>query len=267
MKYFQIWVILWCILWLPSACGEVATEHDEHMDDTHRVEYVLEWDTQGVALDADSFRLTSNVGYEIQVDAAYLVAFLVQMIPCDEEFLGLQRREKPVATPAWEKWWQRTLGMRVAHAGHGEDDVEVSAIEQSQVENLVEATTMYLGARPLNGGNYCNVHYLVAAGGTTAAGLPAEPNMVGTSLYLKGTWKETGAGEPTPFVVQTSSAYGILRGLQLSSHDPNATVTIQRSLGRLFDDVVWQEMSDTQTERQILENIVKSANVLVSLAE
>ena len=269
------WVL--AILLVLAGCGQGVSEQVMEQDFSsgpHQVDYHLSWDTSGVTLTDNGLELRNNLGYEIKLRAGYLVFYSTQLVPCgDDESTELtQAATKGID---WGKWFGRVIGIRTAHAGHGDEDMDPSVMAQSYVENLTAPEAMELGSRTIEGTRYCQIHYLVARGGSGTVGLPEDQDMVGASLYMEGTWSLEGA-TPQPFTILSSVAYGTLTNLYPESYygvsdkefelDANlvgARVNIERDLLGLFEDLNFETMTATQKERRVLQNVIEYSRIHV----
>lgn len=255
---------------------EAATEGSALPDGPHQVDYILSWNTDGVTVAETGLELRNNLGYDIEVSGGYLVFYSTQLVPCEGDPSAELSRAKDSGIN-WGKWWRRLVGIRTAHAGHGEEDLDASVVAQSAIEDLTNPVMMEVGSRTIEGTRYCQIHYLVARGGTGTTGLPEEQDMVGASLYLVGSWSMEG-GEPQDFMILSSVAYGTLSNLypnsfygvvdqefEVDANQNGARVEIRRNLLGLFENVNFQDMSDTQLERRILQNVIEHTEFQVEL--
>ena len=267
--------IAWLMIF--TGCGASVVEEAEQLDlfaGPHEVEYHLSWDTEGVKLSGDGPELTNNLGYDIQLRSGYLVFYSTQLVPCadDEEAELAQTEHRGID---WGRWWGRLIGIRTAHAGHGDEDLDPSVMAQSYIENLGAPESMTLGSRTIEGTRYCQVHYLVARGGAETIGLPEDQDMVGASLFMEGTWTLDGM-QPQPFTILSSAAYGTMTQLysasdygvpdkefELNASEAGARVEIERSLYGLFEDLDFETMTDTQLGRQVLQNAIEYSRIHV----
>jgi len=260
----------------PEPVQEVATQGEASSGEPHQVDYHLSWNTDGVTVSETGLELSNNLGYDIEVSTGYLVFYSTQLVPCEDDTSGELTRAKDSGID-WGKWWGRLIGIRTAHAGHGEENLDASVVAQSAIEDLTNPVTMEVGSRAIEGTRYCQIHYLVARGGTGTTGLPEELDMVGASLYLAGSWSLEG-GEPQDFMILSSVAYGTLSNLypdsfygvadkefEVDASQNGARVEIHRNLLGLFENVNFQEMSDTQLERRILQNVIEHTEFQVEL--
>ena len=260
-----------------GGCGQTVSEEvlvTEVTPGPHQVDYHVSWDTSGVTLNDGGLELRNNLDYEIELSAGYLVFYSTQLVPCeDDESSELARGQTNGID--WGKWWDRVIGIRTAHAGHGDEDMDPSVMAQSYVENLIAPESMQLGSRIIEGTRYCQIHYLVARGGSGSIGLPEDQDMVGASLYMTGTWSLAGEA-PQPFTILSSVAYGTLANLypesyygvsemefELDASLAGARVEIERDLYGLFEDLNFETMTDTQMERRVLQNVIEYSRIHV----
>lgn len=270
------WVWIASLAMLVS-CGQSIVEQEvdtETSPGPHQVDYLVSWDTSGVTLSDDGFELTNNLGYDIELTGGYLVFYSTQLVPCEDD----ESSELALVQSSgidWGKWWGRLVGIRTAHAGHGDEDLDPSVMDQSYIENLVAPETMELGSRTIEGTHYCQIHYLVARGGAETIGLPEDQDMVGASLYMQGTWSLNGA-DPQPFMILSSVAYGTMVNLyptsyygvaekqfELDASLSGARVEVERNLLGFFDDLDFETMTDTQLERRVLQNVIETSRIHV----
>lgn len=229
------------------------------------IEYELSWNTEGALVTETGFSLTNDQSINVAVSRAYLVLYSTQLVPCEDDnqtVLGFLRQ------------W---LLPRVAHAGHGGDIRDPSAVTVPYVENLVTLLTVKLASKRVTDTRYCQIHYLVGRAEPGSEELPEEHDLVGTSLYIEGTWMGPDDNERTAFGIDTSTAYGALEELYpkksdgtqgsayvLDMNNHGAQVLIERSLSGMFDGIDWLEMNDTQVERQVLTNIIEQVQITVT---
>lgn len=265
------WVLV-ALLFL-GGCGQTVSE-EGLTPGPHQVDYHVSWDTSGVTLTDDGLELRNNLNYEIELRGGYLVFYSTQLVPCeDDESSELTRAQ--TKNIDWGKWFGRVIGIRTAHAGHGDEDMDPSVMAQSYVENLIAPEAMELGSRTIEGTRYCQIHYLVARGGSGTIGLPEDQDMVGASLYMEGTWSLEG-GAPQPFTILSSVAYGTLTNLypesyygvsdkefELDANFVGARVEIERQLSGLFEDLNFETMTTTQLERRVLQNVIEHSRIQV----
>ncbi len=207
--------------------------------------YHLTWHLDGASVGDDgALQWTTDLGYDVRVDRAYVVAYRVSLAQCDD------------AEPTAYVW-------------HGED------IDPSSAGNLVEAAGAAAVA-PLevefDPATYCRVHYLVARADGGTSTLPDDANMDSASLVLSGAFAAPGSDAWQPLSIATGEATGVLEALADTTVDISATslparaaVQIDRSVGTLLDgarldidtpaDVAWQAL------RNLRENTVVSIEI------
>ena len=252
-------VSLGCLNLLALACSQ-----DQAEPIVHEISYVLDWNTDGVEFEDSALTLTNNLGIDVHVDAAYLVLYSAQMVACEtnDSILG-----------HIFDW----LMPGIAHAGHGGENRDPSAMLIPTVEDVLQAKRFELGRQTVSDMLYCQVHYLVGRAEENAQFLPTEQDLIGTSLYLRGSWSLMDSEISTDFLVETSTAYGALKDLyplgkfgdesaayELDMNESGAEVVIERSLGSMFDDVDWMQMNETAVERKILANIIDQVRITVT---
>ena len=247
-------------VWLLFGCSEQDSEPIGH-----DIDYALTWNTDQVDFDSSGFSLTSNLGVKLDIRVAYLVLYSTQLVACENDSSSVLSK--------LYNWFMPSI----AHAGHGGENRDPSAMLIPTVENLVRAEKIELGSLYVADRVYCQIHYLVGRAEDNAQFLPEDFDLVGTSLYLEGSWSYEPDEAPTEFIIDTSTAYGALKSLypsgsygddsrvyELDVNNSGASVVIERSLSGMFDDVDWREMNATAVERKVLSNIIEQVSITVT---
>jgi hypothetical protein len=228
------------------------SDHTSSAGSIAEVRYHLTWDWGDAEPTDSGWRVITDRDYAVEVTEGYLVTYSVQLAPCTDEELGAGR---PLP---------RLFGAGRAWAGHGGEE-DPSAWLTGIAEPLATPQSVSLEPVTLDEGLYCNAHYLVARAESKTMGLPDAFNLVGTSLYIEGTAALDG-GEPKPFSIWSTLPVGELApwsdpvsGVDLS--EGALDVTFTRDLGRLFDGVAFQTMSDESIEKTVLLGLIERLSV------
>ncbi len=224
-------------------------ELDAEAPDT--VRYRLTWRTEGAERTAEGWVVESDLGYRVTLSEGWLVTHSVQLVPCQTAM----RQERS---------WLRFLGIGTAWAGHG-GDLDPAAVDDPYVESLLDADEPLLfGFREMPGTSYCRVHYLAGhAMDRTVRNLPEAPDLLGTSLWLRGAWSR--GGRSGAVEVTTGLAYGGFRDLAEAPAEPpfeltsGAEVVVERDLAGLFDGVALDAVEPEALGRAVLRNLVVGA--------
>ena len=100
----------------------------------HAVTYVLGWETAGAErTDSGAWRMRTDLDYEVELRAGWLVSHSVQLVECPQDSMGLRVL--------------RMLGIGVAYAGHGETD-NPAEVYSPLMESLVAPARVAFGERP-----------------------------------------------------------------------------------------------------------------------
>ena len=241
MKYTKLgWV--GCLF---LGCADTSNRSQNEGVLVHEVTYDLAWDLDGSALQS----LQNNLGYQVEIETAYLVHYSVQLIPCAEE--------SSVTAAVFAPW--------IAIAGHGdENDPSMSPIPV--VEALHGQEPLSLGTVQMTPNRYCGVHYLIGRANVASDGLPPEVSLVDRSLYVRGHWHKEG-GQVTAFEWETELAYGAFREIPADSPEGAIRWLVTRTPDALFQDVDFEESSDTQQMWQFLINAVDGVHVRIESSE
>ncbi|MEM7160483.1 MAG: hypothetical protein AAF799_47035 [Myxococcota bacterium] len=215
-----------------------------------RVTYAQDWvwDESAVDLTEEGFLLTTDLGYEVEVELAWLTTYTVALVPCPEPV-----EDEPFA--ALGRWL-----LPAAHAGHG-GDLDPSAMDQAFVDDFSAPQVTTLGTVEHPAARYCRVHLLSAAAPEGARGT-APADAQGSTLLLEGRARAPGAAEWTDISVDTSLANGVFVDLPSSlAIDGSMAVTLHRRLDTLLNGIEWSFDSQAQIERQLLLNLMADVSL------
>jgi len=248
-----------------AGCRQPATPQART---AHQVRYQLEWVWDGAEKTADgtAWEVTNDLGYRVRVTRGYVTSYSMELVECPKDTAAT-----PVASLGTFLW---SVVEGPAYAGHATGTPNPAAIRPMQVESLTAPTTHQVGAVLLAPQTYCQLHYLVARAGREAPGLPADLDMVDTTLHIDGTYRAPGATADTPFTLHTAVAYGALFDHTVSSsaavHVDTGTsaaqVTVRRHLGRIFDGVDFVKMTDRMVAGQVLKSLIDHVDVEIRSA-
>ena len=174
-----------------STPTSASTPEDQVQSDrVLQIIYRTAWDLEGLvsAEGADSedsaskiWSTINDLGFQIEVEEAYLVSHSAQLSECESETGLLERILRPAR----------------AHAGHG-DNYNSSALLVSKVEAIqARSEPQRWGETQVQdrGQSYCSSFFLVAMAGPQALDLPQEVDMVGYSSYVRGRYRMPASDE------------------------------------------------------------------------
>ena len=230
--------------------------------------WLLTWDETGVTrgpAPLGGWRVTSNRGYTVHVDAGRIVNHTVTFGLCDP------RRDAGDADGGSALGWPR-LGVRAA-AAH--DDANPSALELSLEEDLANPASRGPFPSGFPAAAYCRALWLVGRA-ADANGNPLEPGAVAYSVWIEGTWERAGARGaislrtwwPEGRLVELADAVTDRAALTSAIGDGKARraeVTVERHLGTLFDDIDLATATPELLADGVLGNLVRRAAVRVAL--
>jgi hypothetical protein len=259
------------LLGLAAACTRApSAPAPAHAAAPHVVTYALDWaadDAGATSRDADgSFTVTSDLGYTIRVTRGWFTSYGVELVECPRD-----AAPAPLAHAAGLVW---SALEGTAWAGHSSDTPNPAAAHPMQVESLVAPESHDVAKIELAPQAYCKLHYLLARAGADARDLPREPDMVGTSLHVEGTWRAPGSVSAVPFTLHTASAYGALvehangdaRPLRVDTGDGDARITVRRDRAHMFDGVDLAHVPERTAALQVLRALVEHVEVRVAQA-
>ena len=263
---FRFWrtiVLSVCLLasLLLDGCQQPATPPQTRT--AHQVRYQLDWVLEGVTQTPDrtAWEVTNDLGYRVRVTRGYVTSYSMELVECRKDTAAT-----PLASLGTFLW---SVVEGTASAGHATGTPNPAAIRPMQVESLTAPTAHQVGAALLAPQTYCQLHYLVARADREAPGLPADLDMVDTSLHIDGTYRAPGTTADTPFTLHTAVAYGALfdhtvnssAALHVDTGTSATQVTVRRHLGRIFDGVDFVKMTDRMIAGQVLKSLVDHIEV------
>lgn len=243
------------------ASGVVAKQIFGHTVETTTegdIQYEMIWNLDGVEFDADGagWTVESALGYTVHVEIAYLVSYTMQLVECADHTHN--------DTTAW---LSDAFIPNSAEAGHG-DERDSSLIDQPIVEDFASPTNFILGQITVPSINYCQGHYLVARAYDTTQNLPNDVDMLGSSLYMAGTYTLPNSAEPQEFIIDTNLANGILVDLVYYGNQAHvaiggdmAQIQVIRALSTLFDTVDFATMEEDMQSKAVLWQLIDTTQI------
>lgn len=234
--------------------GEMIEDEDALGVLVERVTYHQDWVWGGAAPEDEGtgWSLTTDLGYEVHVERAWLTTYSVALVPCPEE-----TDDGVMATLG--EWLVPT-----AHAGHG-GTLDASAMDEPFVEDLSTPETTTLGTVDFTEGRYCRVHLLAAAAPEDARAADPLDDPSGTTMVLEGWFRAPGSEDARELLVETSLANGTFLelpdGLQV---DGALEITIHRRLDTLLDGIELDRDDPSEVERAVLLALMHGATLDVS---
>lgn len=243
-----------------AACGDGAATAEEEVlpQEVGTTAYTLAWDTTGVAADDDGWTVVTDLGYQVRLDAGWLVNYSVQLVPCEiakaesraVEFMRAALRGLNPIQTAW--------------AGHG-DDNDVTTVF-GVVEDLAHPLSTTSPDVALGETDYCSLHYLVARADQEVVERPEDVDLERLSLTFSGAWSNEEGTESGEFDIATAVGFGVILALPedmvLGSEDA-AHFVITRHLDEVFAGVDFATSDSEDLERAVVRAIVESATLTV----
>ena len=175
-------ILTFLTLLLAVCGGERANDTQVPKASEHVVKYLFGWHSENAIIAQNKITLTNDLGYEIIMTTGYAVAYTVSLIECSDP-------EEQEETSDIGELLLELLGPRKAWAGHGYGIDNPAALPLPQMENILDQGTTEFGRRTVEPNQYCQFFYLVGRADSSTLGLPAEPNIVGLSIYIAGTYQ------------------------------------------------------------------------------
>jgi hypothetical protein len=258
--------------------GVSCIERGDGGGSPHSVEYELSWNDDGITAlhDDGAWTTESDRGYVVRVDSGSLVTYSAQLVECDDDELEVCESAAlgvvDSAAQAWP-WRHAVFGPPLAWAGHGDDEIDPSAVTQPRVESLTGHTPLAFGAALASPAVYCRSHLLAGPLTADIEDAPDDDSLIGKTLWLTGSYLAPGSDEAVSLDVSTSSAYGafaILRskdGLPapLASGHASARVQIARPRGRMFDGIDLASEAPDAIAKAVLRNLLRASETQIDI--
>jgi hypothetical protein len=262
------------VLFVPLGCDETPAYNSSSQVDAsggvcpdqgaHQVRYILDWDW-GMAQAASStqgFRLVNDLGFEIEVEKAYLNSYRTGLVACEEsELLEASRTDPFKACVSETSTWSL---MSIAHAGHSYEDGDPVVFTQGLVENFAQPKSIELASISVSDQKYCKLHYLIAKAKRDSLSLPSDVAMVDSTIYMSGSFVAPGDEESHSFEFLSSLADGVLSDFEttlINVDFQGADIHIVRKLDLIFDGINLTELSDEEVAQSVLANIVSNTQI------
>ena len=216
----------------------VSRERGENVSEAGTVRYVLEWSK---AETGD--HLETDLGYRVDLHAAYVGMNSLQLIPCDAE-----------TTFGWS--WL----IPEAIAGHP-GVAHSSGFVQGALETISPGASRVLPDVVDAQGAVCEAHILYAE--TPEFAIDVQKELVGVSFLLEGVWYSDW-GTSADFRLVSSLAHGGILPLSMGPIDlaeKGLQVRVIRELEGLLDGMDFTTMSDENLSKKFLLNLVANTRV------
>lgn len=236
---------------LPDGTGPAAPLH---LAAGTPVAYVLDWSWDDATVDGDAHVFTTDRGYTISLETAYLATGRAELVPC---------ADAPSLADAVS-----TLLISTAHAAHSRAG-DSSAVTAPVVEPAHTARPHLLGRAFASGHTYCNVHLL---GVPVAAAAADGFTLARESLVLIGHWTAPGSTEPRRLHARINLQDGSLRPLSgwtafptdLAPASASVAVVLTRHPTRAFNKLELERLSDTDLAFAVLGNLLQTTEARVA---
>jgi hypothetical protein len=147
-----------------------------------------------VNVDGAPRRFVTDLGYEVELERAYLTIQRVQLVECAPAAggeAGAAHRRAPWAGG-------------VAHAHDLSGDPTVLGTPYVDSALRADFALARVGVMEPPPGRYCRARVALGPADGDALGLPADIDMVGLSFYLEGSYLPPGGTRPIHFIIESS---------------------------------------------------------------
>lgn len=201
---------------------------------------------------AGGWRVTLPSGQKLHVCRGWATLYTAQLVPCQQN--------GKTTTPA-SLGFLRLLAPPQAFAGHSKQ-LDPSGLNPPMVLPLDKPGLFPLALKTFPAQTYCQAHFLMARATQEAVGLPADVDMVRTSLHLEGTLESASGASLKTLTIHTPVAHGKLVDLpqevltRAAQHGGKLEITLHQSLGTLFDQVQLEQLPEPRLARAVLQNLI-----------
>jgi len=191
----------------------------------------------------DDWTVTTDLGFEVTLGNAELVAYSVWLDPCPRpREVGLLDLLVP---SAW--------------AGHSVMS-NPTASRSPVVVDLLQPGSVALDPIGFGPDRFCRMGALHARGDQHTG--PEGHGMMGATIHLVGRW--TKGGEPVPFDIQTPIAHSSGAPFEPTGSGPHVEVEVRQSLEGLFDGIDFQAEPGPRVLRSVLANLVDHTEIVAT---
>lgn len=219
----------WFVATLTTSQAEVKPAQQLNL------QYQLAWQNS-------SEPIVNNLGYTIELDQLELVNASLELIHCP----GAEDHLTP--TPAALSW----LAPAVAYAGHAPGEADISRWFGPQVESWPALAPSTVLSVTLDHWDYCELHYLVA------------PDETGRTFTISGRFTSPTNPTPTPFELTTDLAWGAFLDVPTTPAGSQITLTLQRDLHHLFDNINLGQMTAEDQARTLLRSLMHHSSIITT---
>jgi hypothetical protein len=225
-------LLLGCSSGSPSGTLDLALE----MPTVSSVTWTLAWNQEDIeGLRSGAWSTTNNHGYSVVLSSGFAVTHTLSLVPCDSHDTGMGDEPNRFRLPD--------------HAPFLDD----SLVELSTPEDMTSVTDVQIGPITFPTAQYCQAYWLVARGGPDTAA-------AGTSLSLEGQWSKDGSGGE--FMLESDFALASITDLDpIQVNQTELSVTLQRPMARLFDDIEFATDNDYTIAWRTLSNLIEQSQV------
>jgi hypothetical protein len=200
--------------------------------------------------------LTTDLGYQVHLQRAYLVSSSVEVVPCSAVGPPPAARPAPAAGRVLG-WLGRVLiGRAEAHTPGSPTRLGTAFVESLAAPD-VRVTLGEIRPPP---DRYCRLSYTASPADHDAVGMPSDSAALGNTIYLQGTFARGSdaaasftVASPTPFTVSAD-----VEPLDLSEGAPPPTVVIRKQADHWLDGVDFATAPARVIARTVIDNVQRS---------
>ena len=216
------------------------------------IAFVLDWQAAvGPAIGDVAWEVETDLGYKVRLHSGWTTLYGMSLIPCEAGDL---------TEPDLLADVRGLFEIKSAWAGHGGVD-DPSAAYGRYVENLANPEAIDYAQLDFEGLSYCQLHFVYGPANAETPGLPAQPDMVGNSVHVVGSWQPPGGGEWTEFTLAPSHADGEIIDFdagQLGPIDGRVEFRLRRDWRGIFEGIDFETASNFDLEVAVLRALVES---------
>jgi hypothetical protein len=201
--------------------------------------------------------LTTDRGYQVHLERAYLVSTSVEVVPCSAVVPPPAARAAPAGGRVLGWLGRALIGRAEAHTPGTPTRLGTAFVESLAAAPDVRVTLGEIRPPP---DRYCRLSYTASPADHDAVGMPSDSAALGNTIYLQGTFAR-GSDAAADFTVAAPMPFTVsadVEPLDLTEGAPPPTVVIRKQADHWLDGVDFATAPARVIARTVIDNIQRS---------
>jgi hypothetical protein len=238
VKYRSARIILFIIGLLLLGGLYLRSANTDELHTIKPFDYELKWNIENVDFTDGVLKITTNLGYELELTKAEVKLASFELVACEHEHASLLRSMFPKAA-----------------AGHSSGTINLAKIDDIETLDLVNPETKTYSGK-LDEPSYCTFHQVF---GVTR-------NDTESSLSIQGRFRNVGTSWQE-ISVKSNYSYGENTSLEIPA-DVASRISFTYNLSAAFDNVIFaNNPTEKDVAKQVFENIIQSTEIRIATNE